>query len=78
MMATDRWAMTRDVENTRPNPREKIYSFLAQKSFQDVVQAASKSNGGRKIKKMISGFKLTLGTAGINGIASPPSTSRIG
>jgi hypothetical protein len=48
------------------------------KLCQFVFHAASCSNGGRKIRKMISGFKFIAGKPGIRLIETPASTSTIG
>lgn len=78
IMLTEKYAIASDVKKVRPKPIDKIERRHFQKLFQEVPQAASKSNGGRNIKKTISGLILTSGTTGMNEINKPPITKRMG
>ncbi|GGE30243.1 hypothetical protein GCM10011516_30080 [Sphingobacterium cellulitidis] len=70
--------MAIDVTKTNPKPIVKIDRRFLQKLFQEVYQAASNNNGGKKTKKTTSGLILNTGKPGINDIANPPITSKIG
>jgi hypothetical protein len=78
MSAFDKKAIAVEVKITRPIDKSPIALLLAQKFFQEVFQAAAYNKGGRKIRKTISGFKLTMGIPGINPMASPARTNRMG
>ena len=47
-------------------------------SFQEVDQAASYNNGGKKMRNINSGSIRITGTPGIKLIKSPATTSKIG
>ena len=78
MMAFETKATTTEVKITNPNERRLIGLFIAQKSFQDVFQAAAYNKGGRKIRKTRSGPILIFGIPGIKLINKPPITNKIG
>src|SRR5437588_195055 len=66
------------VKKTRLMPSAEMGLMLALKSCHDVREAASKSNGGKKTRKIISGSKLKSGRNGMKPMISPTSTSSTG
>src|SRR5690606_2485542 len=70
--------MANDVKNTSPKPIIEIDRRQRQKLFHDVYHAASKSSGGRKIRKIMSGSTVMAGMPGIKLMPRPPITKNIG
>lgn len=71
-------AIRQDVRITIGNAKLMMIRRHLQNSFHETCQAASYSNGGRKIKKTNSGSIEILENLEVKLSASPPSTSTIG
>ena len=66
------------VKNTRPMDARLMGLIAALKSCQLVFHAAPYKSGGKKIRKITSGFIVIEGSPGIRLMASPDRTSMIG
>jgi len=66
------------VKKTNPIEAKLIGRMAALKSRQLVFHAASYNNGGKKIRKIISGFKEMTGRPGIRLITIPDKSRTIG
>jgi len=66
------------VKKTRPNALNKMLRLYILKLYQLVFHEASYNNGGKKIRKTISGRNDTAGRPGIRLIMIPESTNTIG
>jgi hypothetical protein len=78
IIACDKYATAVEVNMTRPIDNNPIGLRFFQKSFHEVFQAAAYNNGGRKIRKTVSGSNVTTGMPGIKPIHKPAITNNIG